>query len=182
MKRTHLVATAAATVLFGSSCSDERTVLGPAPSQLALLAPPSEAAAAAPMAATGEFEAIVDFETLMATPVGGNCLLEVEGELIFSGTLEGAAPGRTTAWVFASCPDVLAHPPGTFADVFKSVVEFDGTVNGEPAQARLVYLGRTEAGGHIDAWIRLSRGLRGVLQVDAELAVGGAYDGFVIVR
>lgn len=182
MKRTHLVTTAAAMVLLGSACGDARTVLDPATSELALRGPSPHAASAAPAPATGEFDAIVDFETLSATPVGRNCLLEVEGQLVFSGALEGVAPGRTTARVFASCPDVLANPPGTFADVFKSELEFDGTVNGEPAQAGLVYQGKSEAGGRIEARIRLSGGLRGVLHTDAQLAVGGSYEGFVIVR
>lgn len=184
MKRTHFVTVLAATVLLGSACGDARTPLDPATTELSLsggAAAQAASAAAAPTAATGDFQAILDFETLTATPAGGNCVLEVDGELVFSGTLEGIAPGRSTARVFAPCPDVLANPPGTFPDVFKSEADFDGTVNGEPAQASLVYQGTTEPGGQIDARIRLSGGLHGVSRVDAQLGVGGSYDGFVIV-
>ena len=85
--------------------------------------------------ANGEFTATVDFTTLTLAPVGVNCLLEVDGNLVFSGTLEGIAIGTTKALVFASCEDVAVNPPGTFKDVFRSRLEFLGTVNGEPATA-----------------------------------------------
>lgn len=182
MKRTHLVTAAAAMVLIGSGCGDAPPVLGPETSELAARGPAPQAAAAAPASATGEFVTVINPETLTTAPAGNNCIAEDQGELVFSGTLEGVAPVRTTARVFAPCADVLANLPGTFPGVFKSVAEFEGAVNGEPAQAGLVFQGKLAVGGQIDGRIRLSGGLRGVVQVDAQLAVGGSYEGFVIVR
>lgn len=129
--------------------------------------------------ANGEFIANVDFTTLTLAPVGVNCLLEVDGNLEFSGTLEGIAIGTTRALVFASCEDVAVNPPGTFKDVFRSRLEFLGTVNGEPATADLTYLGITEVGGAIKAKFILNNGLKGVMKVDAIVAVGGSYRGVV---
>jgi len=129
--------------------------------------------------AVGEFAAIVDFETLALTPVGANCLLEVSGRLEFSGTLVGSAPGTTRALVFAGCPDVASNPPGAFRDVFMSQLEFVGTVDGVPIIADLTYQGNTEVGGDIVALMRLSSGVSGHLEVDARVAEGGTYGGFV---
>lgn len=179
MNGTRLGAVAMAAVLLGSACGDDRAVLGPETSELDVAAY-SAGAGAALAPATGAFVANVDFATLTLTAHGSNCLWEVEGQLVFSGTLEGEANGKTTALVFASCQDVLSNPPGTFPDVFQSEAEFDGTVNGVPAQAGLVYQGRAQAGGQIDAMIRLSGGVQGTLQVEAQLAVGGSFEGFVI--
>lgn len=129
--------------------------------------------------AEGVFIAEVDFPTISLTPVGANCLLEVKGQLIFEGTLEGVAKGTTRALIFAPCGDVAITPPGTFKDVFRSKLEFLGTVDGEPATADLSYRGITEVGGAIKALFHLSNGLKGVLKVDAIVAVGGSYDGSV---
>jgi len=127
----------------------------------------------------GEFTANVDFTTLTLTPVGVNCLLKVDGYLDFTGSLEGVATGTTKALVFAPCDDVAVNPPGAFKDVFRSKLEFLGTVNGEPAAADLTYLGITEVGGQIKAKFLLSNGLKGVMKVDAIVAVGGSYRGVV---
>ena len=105
-----------------------------------------------------------------------------QGELVFSGTIEGAATGQTSALVFASCADVAASPPGTYPDVFTSQLVFEGTVDGEPARADVLYIGRVRPGGEIDARLVLSDGVWGVLEVfDARVAVGGGYRGTVIV-
>ena len=168
---------AAATAVFTLGCADGPTGPDhPAPA-LALGASPARQ-----VQATGAFDAIVDFSTLTLTPRGRNCLLTVMGQLVFTGTIVGPAVGQTTALVFASCEDVATNPPGTFPDVFHSELEFDGTVNGDHAQANVRYVGRSEPGGHIDANLLFSRGVEGRLAADAQLAVGGTYDGAVVVR
>jgi hypothetical protein len=184
MKGTHPIVAVAVAVLFGSGCGDGRAVVDPGASETALRGSLSEAPALAglPTPAAGEFQAEVDFGTLTYHSQGNHCIVQVEGSLSFTGTLVGDAPGMTTARIFASCEEVLANPPGTFPDVFRSELEFDGTVNGLPAQASMVYHGRAAAGGQIDARILLSDGLQGVLHADAQLAVGGSYTGFVIMR
>ena len=131
------------------------------------------------MPAMGDFTADADFSTLSLTPVGDNCLLVVEGVVKFPGTLDGIAPARTRALVLASCPEVAVTPPGTFKDVFSSRLEFAGTVNGTPTIADITYRGVTEVGGDIKARMFLSKGLRGVLRVEAIVVVGGTYDGFL---
>ena len=131
------------------------------------------------LVAKGDFTAVVDFSTLTLSPVGYNCLLEVEGELIFAGTLEGTAPGKTRALVLATCGDVAVNPPGAFPDVFRSKLEFAGTVGGLPTVADVIYQGESEAGGRITGSIVLSNGLEVPLQVDAFIAVGGSYAGFI---
>lgn len=131
----------------------------------------------------GHFDANVDFSTLTLTPMGRNCLLGVDGQLVFSGTIEGTADGHTTALVFASCADVATNAPGTYPDVFRSVAVFNGTVGGVTvSDVPLIYTGRSQPGGHIDALFVFSRGVEGILSVDAQLAVGGSYRGPVIVR
>ena len=140
------------------------------------------ASASAPTSADGSFQATIDPQTFSLTPVGENCLLQVDGELTFSGTIEGGATGTTQALVFASCADAAEHPPGTFRDVFMSELKFSGTINGVPATADMTYQGHVHAGGDTDALVRLSNGVRGVLHVDATVAVGGDYQGFVQVH
>ena len=132
--------------------------------------------------ANGVFTADVDFTTLTLTPVGNNCVLEVEGQLFFTGTLEGAASGKTRAFVLASCADVAVNPPGTFKDVFRSTLEFTGMVNGIPTFADITYQGTTEVGGSIKALMLLSNGLKGNLKVEAIVVLGGTYEGFIIDR
>lgn len=131
--------------------------------------------------ARGEFTASVDFATLTLMPIGANCLLEVDGALNFTGTLEGLASGTTRALVLADCADVAFNPPGTFADVFRSSLEFIGTIDGEPVIADITYRGRTAVGGAITAVMMLSNGANGVLHVDAIVVVGGAYKGIVLL-
>lgn len=141
--------------------------------------------AAAPVSASdrvlarGTFTATVDFSTLSLTPVEENCLLVVEGVAEFIGTLQGIAPGRTRALVLAPCSDVAVAPPGTFKDVFISKLEFAGTVNGRPTVAEITYRGVTEIGGEIRAAMIPSDGMRGLLKVDAIVAVGGTYRGIL---
>jgi hypothetical protein len=181
MKTLRSVATGLALFIVGG-CADGPAILDPEPSANSVQ---DQAAVAASrvrrIAATGQFDAVVDFTTLTLTPFGRHCLLQVKGRLVFSGTLEGPGIGQTTALVFAACPDVASNPPGTFADVFHSDLEFDGLVNGQPATANVRYFGRSEPGGHITAHLLLSQGVQGLLAVDAQLAVGGEYDGAIIV-
>ena len=129
--------------------------------------------------ASGNFRVSADFATLILTPVGANCLLEISGVVEFTGTLEGVAPGRTRALVLAPCQDVSVTPPGTFKDVFNSRLEFAGTVNGEPTVAHITYRGATEVGGDIEALMLPFNGLNGELEVKAIVAAGGSYTGFV---
>jgi hypothetical protein len=77
---------------------------------------------------------------------------------------------------------VAANPPGTFPDVFKSELAFEGTVDGDPAQANVLYMGRVQPGGRIEGRLVFSNGVSGVLDVDARVAVGGEYSGSVVVR
>lgn len=171
---------AAGTALLLAGCDDGRNAPAPTAPSLSTQA----ASRSRVIQASGTFDAIVDFSTLTLTPTsdGRNCLLVVKGQLVFSGTLEGAAPGQTTALVFAPCADVATNPPGTFPDVFKSELVFEGTVAGEPARANVIYTGRSQPGGHIDAYLLLYNGVLGTLEVDAQLAVGGSYRGPVVVR
>ena len=97
----------------------------------------------------------------------------------FTGTLDGVAAARTRALILASCPEVAVTPPGTFKDVFSSKLEFAGTVNGTPTIADITYRGITEVGGDIKALMGPSNGLKGVLKVEAIVAVGGSYEGFL---
>ena len=129
--------------------------------------------------AKGEFTVEIDFETLELTPVDENCLLVVEGVVMFTGTLVGIAPARTRALILASCEEVAMNPPSAFNDVFTSKLEFAGTVDGVPTVADITYRGVTKIGGDIDALFIASNGLRGVLKVDAIVAVGGSYKGFL---
>jgi hypothetical protein len=147
-----------------------------------LLGTPPAAAGSPRILAQGPFDAIIDPATFNLTPQGNHCILEVDGTLVFSGTLVGEARGTTQARIFASCDEVAVNPPGTFRDVFTSELHFTGTVDGVPASADITYQGAVEEGGGIRAQIRLSRGLQGVLQADAVVAVGGSYTGFVIVE
>ena len=180
MRILRLVVTGMAAFTLGS-CADGPTSPDPGLSSQDH-APTLAATSARRIQASGAFEALVDFTTLTLTPRGRNCLIRVKGQLVFTGTLEGPAVGQTTALVFARCSEVAANPPGTFPDVFHSELVFEGLVDGEPARAHVRYMGRSEAGGHIVGRLLLSRGVQGRLTVDAQLAVGGTYDGSVVVN
>ena len=183
MRILRLVATGTALLIVGG-CADSPTILDPTPPALSFQGHSSKlpASPARRIQASGHFDAIVDFATLTLTPRGRNCLLRVDGQLAFTGTIEGAATGQTTALVFAPCSDVATSPPGTFADVFKSELVFEGTVDGEPARANVLYMGRVQPGGQIAGRLVLSNGVQGRLEVDARVAVGGEYSGSVVVR
>lgn len=181
MKRTHLLVSAAV-VLVSISCADGPGVMDPPAPAVALQVSSTESSdPAGPVAATGDYAAIVDFTTLTLTPTGGNCLLQVDGQLVFSGTIEGAATGTTTALVLATCAEVAAAP-GTDRDVFTSELEFEGTIDGVPAQGDMLYQGRSLEGGRIEGRIIASGGVAGVLEVDAQVAVGGSYSGSIVVH
>jgi len=132
--------------------------------------------------ASGTFDVLLDLGTLRLQPVGNRCVLTVSGTLTFSGTLQGTAAATTTAFEDASCEEVMANPPGTFADVFSSSGAFTGTVDRRPVSADLVYAGRTAVGGSIDAIMRFTGDLTGVLHVDATLGVGGSYRGVLVLH
>ena len=182
MKGLHLLAPAVA-LLAGVGCADGPAALALTAPELSLHGSPGDpSVSAAPVATSGEFDALVDFSTLTLTPRGRNCLLVVDGQLVFSGTIEGTATGTTSALVFAPCSDVSTSPPGTFRDVFRSELEFEGTVDGAPAQGRMLYQGGVREGGRIEGRVLLSRGISGALEVDAQVAVGGSYSGSVVVH
>ena len=166
-------------LLVLSACADGRASLQPtAPARSV----DASVSAAAPIETSGHFDAIVDFSTVTLTPRGSNCLLQISGRLVFSGTIQGTATGRTSALEFAPCDQVAVNPPGTFEDVFKSVAVFDGTVNGQPAHANLLYMGRVQVGGAIDGRFVFSNGVAGELDVQSIVAVGGTYSGSVVVQ
>jgi hypothetical protein len=181
MKATRLIGTAATAILFtlAGGCADGGAVLEPA-------APASESRAQAGnprILAAGEFVPEPDFANATLIPQGNHCIVQIDGVLIFNGTLQGLASGTSTVRIFAACPEV--ELPGSLADyrsVFRSEGVFVGTVDGAPAEADFVYQGRSEVGGRVDARIHFSGGLQGVLHVDAEVAEGGSYEGFVIRR
>ncbi len=183
MRILRLVATGTALLIVGG-CADSPTILDPTPPALSVQGQSSKlpASPARRSQAAGHVDAVVDFSTLTLTPRGRNCLLQVNGQLVFSGPIEGAATGQTTALVFAPCSDVAASPPGTFPDVFRSELVFEGTVDGEPAQANVLYMGRVQPGGQIAGRLVLSNGVQGRLEVEAQVAVGGEYAGSVVVR
>jgi hypothetical protein len=182
MRRTHAVAAALALVMSGA-CADAGVGGNPLAPDLALgRSSEREARTARRIPASGEFQTFVDFSTLTLTPRGQNCRLEVDGEVLFTGTLEGTGSGHTSALVFAPCADVAAAPPGTYPDVFRSRIEVEVSVDGKPATARMIYQGRSAPGGAIDGRFLLHGGVRGALKVEARIAVGGTYEGAVVVR
>ena len=182
--KTMRIASLGLALAIGAGCGDGGDVLGPASSESALHGEAAERVArgARRIQASGDFAALVDFSTLTLTPRGRNCLLQVNGELVFSGTIEGSAVGQTRALVFAPCAEVAVTPPGTYGDVFRSRLMFEGTVNGEPARANVLYQGRVQPGGEIDGRLIFSNGVQGRLTADAIVAVGGEYAGSVVVR
>ena len=176
---------AVGTILVAAAgCAEGGDPLGPADQARTANTPAAErnGAAARRVSASGEFVALVDFSTLTLTPRGRNCLLQVSGQLVFTGTIEGAGVGTTTAHVFAPCAEVASTPPGTFRDVFRSELMFDGTIDGEPTRARVRYMGRSAPGGAITGRLIFTGGARGRLEVDAQLAVGGQYRGSLVLR
>lgn len=130
----------------------------------------------------GDIEASIDFDTISFTPAGTYCLLEVEGVLVFTGSIEGRASGTTQALVFDTCDVVEMALPGTIDDVFRSDLIFGGLIDGLPTFAAMTYRGRTENLGQVRAEIDLSQGANGRLRVTAAVAVGGTYRGFVKMR
>ena len=171
-------------LLAVAACGDGRGVLQPTALSLATRSqsPSLSASEADPIQTSGHFDAIVDFSTVTLTPKGGNCLLQISGRLVFTGTIEGTATGRTSALEFAPCAEVAINPPGTFEDVFKSVATFNGTIAGKPAQSDLLYMGRVQVGGAIDGRFIFSNGVAGELDVKSVVAVGGTYQGSLVVK
>ena len=138
------------------------------------------------VAASGAFEATVFFNTLVTRDVGrSKCEFVVQGQLIFSGTLEGVAEGTTAALIDAPCAEAT-NPAnmGAFRDVFRFEGTFSGTIDGVPTTGDLTYAGVTRPGGSIDANIRLrADGAKATLHtVTAHLGVGGTYRGVVVTK
>src|SRR5688572_9508134 len=88
--------------LFVAGCGTDRTPTDPTSSAFSA-ARRDAATPARQVQATGHYDAVVDFSSLTLTPRGRNCLLEVDGTLYFSGTIEGTATAHTSALVFATC-------------------------------------------------------------------------------
>jgi hypothetical protein len=177
-------AVAGTAVFIVCSCADGREASAPTAPAFAAQSHSAavQASPARQVQASGHFDANVDFSTVTLTPRGRNCLLEVDGVLVFTGTIEGTATAHTSALESASCAEVATNPPGTFSDVFKSRAVFVGTVDGTPARANLLYQGQVQPGGHIDARLLFSHSVEGSLVADAVVAVGGDYRGTVVVR
>ena len=182
MRILRLVATGTVVLIVGGC--DGGGPLSPAPAVQAggARSPALAVADAGPVETAGLFDAFVDFSTLTLTPRGANCLLTVKGSLVFHGTIEGTGTGQTDALVFATCEEVASKPPGTDPDVFHSNLVFEGTVAGEPATANVMYQGRSAPGGHIDGHLIFSNGVSGALDASAQVAVGGAYHGSLVVH
>jgi hypothetical protein len=182
MRLLRLVGVGTALVIVGG-CADGRTLLEPsAPAaRQQSLSPAREASPAQQVDASGSFDAFVDFSTLTLTPRGQNCLLTVKGLLVFHGTIEGTGTGQTNALVSATCEEVASAPPGTYPDVFKSELVFVGTIGGQEVTANALYMGRSQPGGHIDGRFVFSHGAAGRLDADAQIAVGGTYQGQLVV-
>lgn len=146
------------------------------------------AAAAGPASAgpsndvSGDFTVAVDFASLSLAPVGAGCALTVDVELMFGGSLEGSAHGVTSALVFASCDDVATNPPGTFSDLFRADLQFDGVFAGNGISADIVYQGRTATGGGISGLMVFSGEISGAATVTAILGVGGSHSGIIVTR
>jgi hypothetical protein len=177
-------AVAGTVLLLVCGCADGRDAIAPSAPSSAPRAQSAERAASAArqVQTSGHFDANVDFSTVTLTPRGRNCLLQIDGELVFTGTIEGTATAHTSALESASCAEVATNPPGTFTDVFKSEAVFHGTIDGAPADANLLYMGRVEVGGHITGRFVFSNGVAGRLDVEAQVAVGGTYQGAVVIR
>lgn len=182
MNVARLVSTGTALLLL-CGCESGRDTTTPTAPALATQSRAAQSSTAAGQVQTsGHFDAQVDFSTVTLTPKGSNCLLGVDGRLVFTGTIEGTAIGHTSALEFAPCSEVAVNPPGTFPDVFKSVAVFDGTVDGVPAHSNLLYMGQVAVGGHIDGRLVFSDGVAGKLDVSAVVAVGGEYSGPLVVK
>jgi hypothetical protein len=54
-------------------------------------------------------------------------------------------------------------------------------VNGEAVEADGLYQGVTKVGGAIDGHLHFANGVAGVLDVNAIVAVGGSYEGRLVV-
>ena len=149
-------------------------------------APATRVASARHVDASGAFEAEVFFNTLVTRDVGNSkCEFTVQGQLTFSGTLEGVAGGTTTALIDAPCAEATDPANlGAFRDVFRFEGTFAGTVDGVPATGALTYAGVTRPGGTIDANIRLraDRARATLHTVTAQLGVGGTYRGVVVTK
>jgi hypothetical protein len=134
--------------------------------------------AAAAVRATGRFTVVLDLTTVALRDVGpAACLLHVDGELRFTGTVVGTASGTTQALIDAPCASVATSPPGTAGDVFGFRGSFAGTVAGEDASGTLTYTGVTRPGGSIRAVITLRGGATAWLHVRAVAGQGGTYAG-----
>ena len=182
MKTLRFASVGTALLVIGACANGHDALQSTAPSATQGPTPERSLTAAAPVQTSGHFDAIVDFSTITLTPRGQNCLLQVDGRLVFTGTIVGTANGHTSALEFAPCDQVALHPPGTYPDVFKSVATFQGTIGGQPAHSNLLYMGRVQVGGAIDGRLVFSDGVAGELAVQSIVAVGGTYSGSLVVK
>uniref|UniRef100_A0A7S3L9X6 Lipid/polyisoprenoid-binding YceI-like domain-containing protein n=1 Tax=Amphora coffeiformis TaxID=265554 RepID=A0A7S3L9X6_9STRA len=130
--------------------------------------------------ASGSFDTQLDFSTLTFTPIGSNrCRIEVEGTLMFTGTLVGEAKAKTSALAMASCEEVQANPPGDIPDTFQSKLIFEGEIDGTDIITDIIWNGSTEAGGSIEksGMTFPGSGVAGQLKVIAQVGFGGEYEG-----
>lgn len=142
---------------------------------------------AMPMTVSGTFVTTLDPASLTATPRGSGCLVTAEGVLAFTGDLTGSADAVTEALVRSSCDQVVVNPPGAFPDVFRSDLVLTGTLDGQAVTLAGRWVGTTAEGGAIDS-VLVVRGetadgqpVHGALQVDAQVGVGGTWQGRVVV-
>lgn len=165
-------------LMFSSGGTAAAAVTPPAPDT-------AQVASARPVDAAGAFTALADFSSLTTRDVGTRtCEFQVHGTLDFSGTVQGAVSGTTTALIHAPCAEALSNPPGTFRDVFRFEGAFSGTVEGVPVTGDLSYAGVTRPGGSIEAAIilRADQAKAELRTVDARIGLGGTYRGVAVTR
>src|SRR6478609_964666 len=100
MNVVRLVSSGTALLLL-CGCESGRDATTPTAPALATQSRAAQSSTAAGQVQTsGHFDAQVDFSTVTLTPKGSNCLLGVDGRLVFTGTIEGTAVGHTSALEF----------------------------------------------------------------------------------
>jgi hypothetical protein len=95
------------------------------------------------------------------TDAGQSCLVDLEQEYRFSGTLSGSATIDYRILVEGPC----GQQPGTFPENWIAGGKFTGTLDGTEVSGRFSYVAEVAAGGEVTGTIVLGQGLRGELQV-----------------
>jgi len=118
---------------------------------LALGLVPGAVQAAAPIEAAGQVAGIVDFDSLVLTPRGPNCLITLDVLHVWYGTLNGSGPA--TSRIVTKRPCDAAGTPFTSAESIHTVGTFTGTVAGRTGtfeyQYNLQVAGPTAAKGEM---------------------------------